>query len=179
MLYHTDKEFNLSFSQLKDLYPDTSFPIDAQISFGELKSYTTAPPPSFDSSTHSVREIFPVNGVQQWEVFQLSEEEITHRAEAAVASKTQQIAGKVETLWSAADSYINNFISGVAVGLLTIGVIQQKPKALAIMDWTSKIWAEYYIRKALITEDSIENLDFSSFGPIPFSVPELQAEVEL
>jgi hypothetical protein len=61
--------------------------------------------------------------------------------------------------------------------VLTIGTLQQKPKALAITQWSQEIWGEYYIRKAGITIDSELNLDFTMFGDIPFSVPELQAEV--
>jgi hypothetical protein len=87
------------------------------------------------------------------------------------------IASKIEQLWSAADRHINSYISGVAVGLLTIGVIQQKPKALAITLWSQAVWNEYYVRKAAVTFDSVLDLDFSSFGPMPHSVPELQAEV--
>jgi hypothetical protein len=87
------------------------------------------------------------------------------------------IASKIEQLWSAADKYVNGYISGVAVGLLTIGVIQQKPKSLAITAWSQSVWNEYYIRKAAVTFDSVLDLDFSSFGPMPFTVPELQAEV--
>ncbi len=87
------------------------------------------------------------------------------------------IAAKIEQLWSAADRHINSYISGVAVGLLTIGVIQQKPKSLAITLWSQAVWNEYYIRKAAVTLTSELNLEFSSFGPMPHSVPELQAEV--
>jgi len=67
----------------------------------------------------------------------------------------------------------------VAIGILTIGVMQQLPKAMAVSAWSASVWAEYYTRKALVTHDSVDNLDFSSFGPIPYSVPELQAEVGL
>ena len=87
------------------------------------------------------------------------------------------IASKIEQLWQAADRYVNGYISGVAVGLLTIGVIQQKPKSLAITAWSQSVWNEYYVRKAAVTLDSVLDMDFSSFGPMPFSVPELQAEV--
>lgn len=90
-----------------------------------------------------------------------------------------QVAAKVDALWRAADSYTSSYISGVAVGILTIGVLQQKPKAMAITAWSSAIWAEYYARKMLVTASSEDNHDFSSFGPMPYSVPELQEEVGL
>ena len=89
------------------------------------------------------------------------------------------ISSKIEALWKAADSYVSSYISGVAIGLLTIGLIQQLPKALAVTAWSSGIWAEYYQRKALVTYNSEDNLDFSSFGGMPHSVPELQAELSM
>ena len=44
--------------------------------------------------------------------------------------------------------------------------------------WIDRLffWDEYYIRKAGITVDSNLNLDFSSFGPIPYTIPELSEE---
>lgn len=89
------------------------------------------------------------------------------------------IAVKVARLWESANDYTTSYISGVAIGILTIGVIQQKPKCLAVAAWSSAVWAEYYRRKGMVTAVSTEDLDFSSFGPMPYSVPELQAEVGL
>ena len=40
------------------------------------------------------------------------------------------VAAKIERLWAAADGYTSGHISGVAIGRLTIGVLQAKPKAL-------------------------------------------------
>lgn len=99
---------------------------------------------------------------------------------ADMSSEQQTVVGsKLDALWQAADKYTSSYISGVAIGLLTIGVLQQKPKALAVTNWSSTIWDEYYKRKALVTETSEDNLDFSSFGPMPFSVPELREELGL
>lgn len=95
------------------------------------------------------------------------------RPEAAV------LAQKIEALWQAADRYVTGYISGVAIGILTIGVLQEKPKALAVTGWSNAVWTEYYIRKAAITATSEVNHDFTSFGPMPHSVPELQAEIGL
>lgn len=89
------------------------------------------------------------------------------------------VAAKIEALWQAADKYVTKYISGVAVGILTVGVIQKLPKATTVSDWSSSIWAEYYRRKALITYISDDDHDFTSFGPIPYTVPELQAEAGL
>jgi hypothetical protein len=88
-----------------------------------------------------------------------------------------RLAANVEALWRAADKYTASYISGVAIGLLTIGVIQGKPKALAVTRWSSSVWDDYYARKALVTADAPANLDFSALGPMPYTVPELRAEL--
>lgn len=102
---------------------------------------------------------------------------VTQAADAT--ANLNKIRSKIEALWAAADRYTSNYVSGVAIGILTIGVIQGKPKALAVTAWSSSIWTEYYIRKAAVTATSADNHDFSQFGAMPFSVPELQAEIGL
>jgi hypothetical protein len=89
------------------------------------------------------------------------------------------IQDKISQLWSAANTYTTNYISGVAIGLLPVGLILQKPKALAVIAWSNSIWAVYYQRKATTTPTSELDLDFTFAGPMPHSVPELQAEVGL
>jgi len=90
---------------------------------------------------------------------------------------TLVVIDKINALWTAADAYEKNYISGVAIGLLTLGVIQSKPKALAVSAWSASHWDDYYTRKAAITATSVLNLDFSPSGAIPYSVPELRAEL--
>ena len=93
------------------------------------------------------------------------------------AQNAATVAAKIERLWAAADAYTSGYISGVAIGLLTIGVLQSKPKALAVSAWSSAVWDDYYTRKALVTVSSVDNLDFSIHGPMPHSVPELRGEL--
>lgn len=83
---------------------------------------------------------------------------------------------RMDALWQAATAYQESYISGAAIGLLTIGVIQGKPKATAIMNWVQQIWGLYYIEKTNIDYHS-PPCDFSIVGAIPFTVPELQNEV--
>lgn len=95
----------------------------------------------------------------------------------SVAGNAKRVALKVDKLWNAANNYVTGRISGVAIGILTLGVMQQLPKSLAIAGWSNQVWTEYYTRKAGITPTSELNLDFSSFGNLPYSIPEMQAEV--
>ena len=133
-------------------------------------------PPSFDPMTHGVREVeFLVEAeavTQQFEVFELSDESAKENLRRAVGEKMQN-------LWQAADLYTSSFISGVAIGLLTMGVLQGKPKALAVQAWSGSVWDEYYRRKADLTAYSVLDTDFSGCGPMPHSVPELRAELGL
>lgn len=97
--------------------------------------------------------------------------------EVVPADTLKLIDGKVDALWRAADNYTSSFISGVAVGILTLGVLAGKPKCLAVAAWSGSIWVEYYARKSQITSTSLDDHDFSSYGPIPYTIPELQVEV--
>lgn len=87
------------------------------------------------------------------------------------------IAKNVADLWTAADSYIYKHINGAAYAMLTLGVMQNKPKAKAVAAWIDSIWAEYWIRKARALVGDSVSFDFGSFGLIPYSVPELREEV--
>lgn len=86
--------------------------------------------------------------------------------------------GKYEALWTAAHNWEQLHISGVGLSILSLGVAQGKPKSLAVAAWSNALWnGIYYPRKALISLDSEPDLDFSVAGPMPYSVPELSAEV--
>lgn len=87
-------------------------------------------------------------------------------------------AQNVDALWQAAHDYEYAQISGTAIGLLTMGVSQGKPKSTAVMQWIQSVWALYYQRKPQVTREwNAALLDFSSCGEIPHSIPELMAEV--
>jgi len=89
----------------------------------------------------------------------------------------QRKAENQEALWQAATHYQESYISGAAIGLLAIGVIQNKPKSLAIKAWINNIWNNhYYVQKPLVNEN-YTGYDFSVCGPIPYTVPELNAEL--
>ena len=80
---------------------------------------------------------------------------------------------RVQTIWQGAHDYEFAQISGSAIGLLALGVLQQKPKCCAVQAWIKSIWTEYYTRKATGSFDA----DYSFIGPIPYSVPELMEEL--
>ena len=89
------------------------------------------------------------------------------------------IAENNEKLWKAAYEYEFSRISGVAIGLLALGVAQNKPKCLAVAAWSAGLWnMNYYPRKsAMVAVPDPSVFDFSNVGEMPHSVPELSAEV--
>lgn len=94
-----------------------------------------------------------------------------------VNAKTLQ--DKYDSLWKAANDFQSGQISGAAIGLLTVGVLAQKPKCTAVQAWIKSVWVEYYTRKAGVSLQNNVNLDFSICGNIPYTVPELMEEVSI
>ncbi len=170
-----------SFEQLKKDNPNISFPSKLDYSIREYNVFTVhqTPLPEYDEQCEIVREIEPelVDGeyLQKFVVEPLSAEQL----ELQKSEQERLKSHKVDSLWKAADDYIARYISGVAIGILAVGVTLSKPKAIAVSNWTQSIWAEYYIRKEKVTTSSNDNLDYSMFGVIPFSVLELKEEVGL
>lgn len=86
--------------------------------------------------------------------------------------------GNLAALWQAAHDYEYGYISGSAVGIVTLGVLGAKPKCLAVQAWIKSVWDLYYARKPAVAWQSDPNLlDFSACGDMPHSVPDLIAEV--
>jgi len=90
----------------------------------------------------------------------------------------EQLAAKeykrIAALWQAAHDMEYASISGSAIGLITMGVMTGKPKAIAVQAWIKSIWTEYYTRKATGSTD----YDFATIaGPCPYTVPELMVEL--
>lgn len=179
----TTNQYPISEQDIRNSNPNTSFsnpfnpPEEYQVVF-------PAPIPDYNPISQFIREISPELTIlgsyeQRFEVVDLDAEQIAINEDNKAAEVTKRLADKYQSLWAAADTYVTKYISGVAIGILTIGVIQQKPKALAVTQWASSVWAEYYLRKALIAVDSLDDLDFSTLGAMPYSVPELQDELGL
>lgn len=94
------------------------------------------------------------------------------------ARDEEDLARKNADLWRAADAHIYATINGVALSILSLGVSNSKPKALAVASWCDSVWAEYYVRKAQIATGVEPNLDFSALGDKPYTVLELREEVK-
>jgi len=82
-------------------------------------------------------------------------------------------AQRIASLWQAAHDYEYAEISGSAVGLLAMGVMQGLPKCVAVQNWIKGIWTEYYTRKAGVSTDT----SYAACGVCPYTVPELMVEL--
>lgn len=82
---------------------------------------------------------------------------------------------RIAALWQAAHDYEYAQVSGSAIGLLAMGVMQGLPKCVAVQNWIKGIWELYYTRKAGTSTDC----DYSGCGVCPYSVPELMTELGL
>ncbi len=82
---------------------------------------------------------------------------------------------RVAALWQSAHDYETAQVSGSAIGLLAIGVIQSKPKCVAVQAWIKSIWSTYYERKGNGSTD----FSFTVAGDCPYSVPDLMMELGL
>lgn len=132
---------------------------------------TTIKPPVFDA----VKQRCIFNKVE-WVIESRPEPEPVPEQEPTNYKDSNELS-----LWQACTDYEQRYISGSAIGTLSIGVIQGLPKSVEIKAWISNLWMNhYYPRKATITGDaplSKEDLDFTLVGPMPYSVPELVEEV--
>ena len=89
MFYATQNQFGLTFDQVRKLYPSKSFPAGGQIDTPEVSSYAPSTTPDYDPATHAVREVAPVDGVQQWEVYALPAEDVSANRAAARAARAR------------------------------------------------------------------------------------------
>lgn len=178
----SDGTYPLSETQVRYEHPHTAFP--APFNPEGYAWVFPKPMPVYNKIMQGCRESAPEltpkgHYEQSWEVFALTAEQSQANQAAKDAEDAALIKSKIDALWNAADNYVSGYISGVAIGLLTLGMVQSKPKALAVTAWSSSVWDAYYTRKASVTATSADDLDFTSFGPMPYTVPELRAELGL
>lgn len=168
-------------AEYRALYPNISFPPVLRPT--DADAILQSPPPAITEYQRAVQDGVKqdslLNWVTDWDIRNFTAAEIVAHDAAKAARNATIIAEKISLLWQAADKYTSRYISGVAIGILTIGVITRRRKCLDVSTWSSQIWTEYYVRKAAITATSVVNTDFSMFGPIPYKVPELQVEIGL
>lgn len=174
----SDNFYPLSEQEIRAAFPNTSFatPFNPD---GYAVVFPT-PQPVYDQYSQKCIEQPPVLSVkgtweQVWQVVDLTGEELAAGLTMKAEDEARSEAARINSIWQAARDYEYAEISGSAVGLLTMGVMQGKPKCIAVQNWIHGIWAEYYTRKAGTSTDT----DYSVCGTIPHTVPELMEELGL
>ena len=169
-------EYPYELHSIKNSYPNVSFPNDLfSINLEDFNIFSVAyaAQPSYEEATQKLVEGTPVlidgKWTQVWEVQPLNQDELDQRVSKAATEENERIA----KLWQSAHDVEFAAISGSAIGLITMGVLQGKPKCLAVQNWIKTLWTEYYVRKAGTSTD----YDFSAFANCPYSVPELMTEL--
>ena len=135
------------------------------ISSGTTGEHTTIFPNVSFSNNVPTKEWLLENGVEE-----VVQSYTTYEPDLVVIE-----AQRIESLWQAAHNTEFAAVSGSAIGLLAMGVLQGKEKCTAVQMWIKNIWTEYYVRKASGSSDT----DFSFVGSCPYTVPELMAELGL
>lgn len=84
MFYQIDDRFGLTFSDVQRAFPNTSFVVGEDIiGFPGVTPYEPTLIPSYDGITQAVREIAPQDGLQRWQVYDLTPEEAQQNLDAA------------------------------------------------------------------------------------------------
>jgi len=99
-----------------------------------------------------------------------TQEELDERYAVA---QSQADYNLIEQIWRACRAYQDTQLTD---DISTMYYIEKgvSTKAQACIDWKNTLWTDYYTRKALLSED----FNFSNNGSVPYSYPEVKAEVE-
>lgn len=97
MFYATQTAFGLTFDAVRKLFPGRSFPSSGEVDMPDVRSYTPAPTPHYNPVTHGVREVEPVGGAQQWQVYPLTEDQVAENEAASALAEREQAKAERQT----------------------------------------------------------------------------------
>ena len=108
----------------------------------------------------------------------MTDQEIIDLLETQRVMQLDKIERNVLQTREAAKQYIDKYITGVGLALLSAGVAADRPKAKAVARWCKAIYTESFKREQACRLGQPLDTDFSSFGDIPHTAVELDAELE-
>ena len=108
----------------------------------------------------------------------MTDQEIIDFNETQRLAQLDKIDRNVLRTREAAKQYIDKYITGVGLALLSAGVAANRPKAKAVARWCKAIYTESFTREQACRLGQPLDIDFSSFGEIPHTAVELDAELE-
>lgn len=98
MLYAYKGHYGLTNKALRKMLPGVSLPKSGQVNYPGVVCYERAPQPKHNNLTQGVREMEPINGVQQWEVYPLPEDEADAKAKAHTRDFIKQCADQAQDM---------------------------------------------------------------------------------
>ena len=110
--------------------------------------------------------------------FLMDEQEIADLLETQRLAQLDKIDRNILRTREAAKAYIDKYITGVGLALLSAGVAANRPKVKAVARWCKAIYTESFKREEACRLGQPLDIDFSSFGEIPHTAVELDAELE-
>ena len=108
----------------------------------------------------------------------MADQEIADLLETQRLIQLDKIERNVLQTREAAKQYIDRYITGVGLALLSAGVAANRPKAKAVARWCKAIYTESFKREEACRLGQPLDTDFSGFGEIPHTAVELDAELE-
>lgn len=108
----------------------------------------------------------------------MTDQEIIDFNETQRQAQLDKIDRNVLRTREAAKQYIDRYITGVGLALLSAGVAANRPKAKAVARWCKSIYTESFNREQACRLGQSLDTDFSNFGDIPHTAVELDAELE-
>ena len=108
----------------------------------------------------------------------MTDQEITDLLETQRVMQLDKIERNVLRTREAAKQYIDKYITGVGLALLSTGVAADRHKAKAVARWCKAIYTESFKREEACRLGQPLDTDFSGFGEIPHTAVELDAELE-
>lgn len=110
--------------------------------------------------------------------FLMDDQEIADLLETQRLAQLDKINRNILRTREAAKAYIDKYITGVGLALLSAGVAANRPKAKAVARWCKAIYTESFKREEACRLGQPLDTDFSGFGEIPHTAVELDAELE-
>ena len=108
----------------------------------------------------------------------MTDQEIIDFNETQRLAQLDKIDRNVLRTREAAKQYIDKYITGVGLALLSAGVAANRPKAKAVARWCKAIYTESFKREEACRLGQPLDIDFNGFGEIPHTAVELDAELE-
>lgn len=109
-------------------FPSGEFTAEMMAEYGCIQ-VEDSPAPEYDTLTQGIREVAPVNGVQQWEVYSLNDAEKAQ----AVAAHNAQVIEKIAELETRQPRAVREALLGMTGSVARLQTLEDQISALRAM----------------------------------------------